>query len=248
MKKNKKNFQILVIFLLLLPYQIFSEENIEPKGEEQNRKRLHIYSTPYTLNRYKYSSFRKRTEDFDLNVLLGITNKFFVGFTYNIGEKSDSNYSFAHKSYIDYRQIGEFSNSRYGEYFMFRTQYFFYDNFYGSLNAGVEKGFTKEEKYFIYIGRNIEYQPFSKITTFSNRFFGTMGIGYRKEFFENFIMGIEFEYGIINSGKIKDHYTFDPVYFNGFPLKYIQDLYFGNQYKMGNSEFSVISFYAGIAL
>ncbi|MCW7463118.1 hypothetical protein ND812_13540, partial [Leptospira sp. 3 VSF25] len=72
MKKNKKNFQILFIFLLLLllPYQIFSEENIETKEDKQSRKRLHIYSTPYTLNRYKYSSFRTRTEDFDLNVLL----------------------------------------------------------------------------------------------------------------------------------------------------------------------------------
>ncbi len=248
MIKIKQIFLLQIILLFGLPYQIFSEENLEKKGEEQTRKKLHIYSIPYTLNRYTDSSIRKRTEDFDINVLYGVTNKFFLGITYNFGEKSDSKYRSVPSSYRGYQQFGEFSNSRYGEYFMIRTQYFFYSNFYGSLNVGVEKGFTREQKNFLYIGPNIEYQPYSKITTFSNRNFGTLGIGYRKEFFDNFILGFEFEYGIINSGKIKDHYTFDPIYFNGFPVKYRQDILFGNQYKIGNSDFSVISFYAGIAL
>ncbi|MDF3822671.1 hypothetical protein P3G55_22420 [Leptospira sp. 96542] len=239
---------IQFILILFIPLQIFSQESIESKEKELSRKKIHIYSTPYTLNRYTEYPFRKRTEDLDINLLYGITNNIYVGFTYNIGEQSERKIQYVPSSYRGYEQLGEFSTSRYGEYFMLRSQYFFYKNFYGSLNAGIEKGFTKEQTKFLYIGPNIEYQPYSKITNFSHRYFGTFGIGYRGDFFENILLGIEIEYGVINSGKVRDHYTFDPVYFNGLPLKYRQDLLFGNPYKTGNSEFSVISVYAGIAL
>ncbi|EOQ90313.1 hypothetical protein LEP1GSC202_0349 [Leptospira yanagawae serovar Saopaulo str. Sao Paulo = ATCC 700523] len=248
MQKIKKINIRQFILILLIPFQIFSEESIELKENELSRKKIHLYSALYTLNRYTEYPFRKRSEDFDINFLYGITNNFFVGFTYNIGEHSERKIQFVPSTYSGYEQVGEFSSSRYGEYFMLRSQYFFYKNFYGSLNAGFEKGFTKEQTKFLYIGQNVEYQPYSKITNFSHRYFGTFGVGYRDNFFENILLGIEFEFGVINSGKINDHYTFDPVYFNGLPQKYRQDLYLGNPYKTGNSEFSVISVYAGIAL
>lgn len=234
------------ILILLIPFQIFSEESTELKEKELSRKKIQLYSAFYTLNRYTEYPFRKRTEDLDINLLYGITNNFFVGFTYNIGEQSERKIQYVPTTFS--RQVGEFSSSRYGEYFILKSQYFFYKNFYGSLNAGIEKGFTKEQTKILYIGSNVEYQPYSKITNFSHRYFGTFGVGYRDNFFENILLGIEFEFGVINSGKVRDHYTFDPVYFNGLPRNYIQDLYLGNPYKTGNSEFSVISVYAGIAL
>ncbi|EOQ97819.1 hypothetical protein LEP1GSC195_1457 [Leptospira wolbachii serovar Codice str. CDC] len=242
---TKQIIKLITLFFIInnLVEEIYSQEIT---NQNKERKKVHIYIMPYSLSRYDETQFRRRSEDINISILYGITNRFFLGFTYNFGENSKSYNRFVPSAYSGYMQTGEFSRSRYGEYFMIRSQYFFYENFYASLNIGVEKSFTTEQKNFIYIGRNIEVQPYSKITTYSDRYFSTLGIGYRKEFFENFLIGTEFEFGTMNSSKVRNHYTFDPGYFNGLPHKYRMELNFPQEPDRKESKFSYISIYAGI--
>lgn len=244
----KKKLTTLIIFLIFFTLEMQAEPE-ESSDSIQTRKKLHIYITPMYISRYTEYPFRRRIEKKAITALYGITNKLYMGFSYSRGEGPEERGLFAYTEPKNSSGTQEYKKTREGEYFVFKTQYFFGGNVYGSFNLGLEKGYKIEEKNFLlFQGNNIEIRPYSKSIIYSDRHFVSAGIGYRKEIFEYFILGTEFEYGVMSSGKTNQHYTFDPRYYNGLPYRYINDQLIMRDRNKPSSEYMFISFYAGIAI
>lgn len=250
MKLNATSI-LSIIFRIALSSFYISELNAETETEKkQERKKIHIYITPRSLSNYTDYTFRRRIENKTFSILYGFTQNFYFGLTYSRGKDPEDKLLFESISSSRRSEIKEYSRSRLSEYFVLRSQYFIWGNIYGSLNFGLEKGYRIEERNFLYVrGNSIDLQPYSKTTIYSDRYFTTLGIGYRKEFLNYFIIGTELEYGRMSAGNINQHYTFDPNYYGGLPINYIIDqLIIRNNAKEGSGEFSYISIYAGIAI
>lgn len=233
---------------MLFTFEIQAEPDTNPEPNNE-RKNFHIYITPVYLSRYTEYPFRTRPEKKTLTALYGLTNNLYMGISYSRGENPEERGILAYTAPRNSSGTQEYKKTREGEYFVFRTQYFFGGNVYGSINLGLEKGYRIEEKNFLqFQGNNLQLIPYSKSTIYSDRHFASAGIGYRKEIFEYFILGTEFEYGVMNSGKTNQHYTFDPGYYNGLPSRYVTDQLILRDRNKPNSEYMFISFYAGIAI
>ncbi len=247
-KKNLYAVSIFLVFLILCNVSIYAEPDETPDSD-QTRKKLHIYVTPMYISRYTEYPFRTRIEKKTITALYGVTNHLYMGISYSRGESPEERGMFAYTAPRNSSGTQEYKKTREGEYFVFKTQYFFGGNFYGSFNLGLEKGYRIEEKNFLqFQGNNIQLIPYSKSTIYSDRHFVSAGVGYRKEIFEYFILGTEFEYGVMNSGNTNQHYTFDPGYFNGLPTRYVTDQLILRDRNKPSSEYMFISFYAGIAI
>lgn len=248
MKKKTKYILTAFILFLMLTLEIQAEPEASPEPK-QERKKFHIYLTPVYLARYTEYPFRTRPEKKTLTVLYGLTNNLYMGVSYSRGENPEEKGMFVYTTPRNSSGTQDYKKTREGEYFVFKTQYFFGGNVYGSFNLGLEKGYRIEEKNFLlFQGNNMELRPYSKSTIYSDRHFASVGIGYRKEIFEYFILGTEFEYGIMSSGKTNQHYTFDPQYHNGLPPSYIVEQSIIRDRNKPTSEYMFISFYAGIAI
>lgn len=113
----------------------------------------------------------------------------------------------------------------------------------------LEKGFRQEEKNFRSIeGKNMIVEPYSRTNIYSDRYFATLGFGYRKEILGRIFIGFECEYGVISSVRISQHYTFNPQFYNGLPAKYLIDQLINRSESNQNSEFQYILIYTGIIL
>lgn len=78
--------------------------------------------------------------------------------------------------------------------------------------------------------------------------FGSVGLGYRKEFLSNFVFGTEFEFGYLSARKVNKHYTFDPGYSVNLINTYLltKDI---NEDRNGSARnYHFFSIYAGIAI
>ncbi|MBM9589385.1 hypothetical protein JWG41_02935 [Leptospira sp. 201903075] len=251
-KLNNVISTILVIIAInLFNSRLYAEAIADSQSNREllKRKNLHIYYTPFATTQYTEYPFRIRNENKTFSLLYGFNENFYLGFTYSRGESPKS------KTQIDLNSspmgfgLQDITKTRESEFFVLRSQYFFYGNFYGSANLGIEKGFKQEDKNFRSIqGFNTTIEPYSKTTTYSDRPFATIGLGYRKEVFGRVLVGIECEYGIMNSGRKNQHYTFNPQFYNGLPAKYIIEKFVITNESKPNSEFSYISIYAGIAI
>ncbi|WP_246835932.1 hypothetical protein [Leptospira meyeri] len=247
-KKTKYIFAGLFFSLILFTFGIQAEPDTSPEPN-LGRKKIHIYITPIYLTRYTEYPFRTRPEKKTFTALYGLTNNLYMGISYSRGESPEERGIFAYTTPRNSSGTQDYKKTREGEYFVFRTQYFFGGNVYGSFNLGLEKGYRIEEKNFLLSqGNNVELMPYSKSTIYSDRHFVSAGIGYRREIFEYFILGTEFEYGIMSSGKTNQHYTFNPQYFNGLPPSYVAEQFIIRGRDKPNNEYMFISFYAGIAI
>ncbi|TGM74337.1 hypothetical protein [Leptospira bouyouniensis] len=188
----------------------------------------------------------------NVHFFYGLSNNLFLGLNYGIGQSAkQKNYSYQVDSFGS-NEIFNVSRSRNAETFSLSTQYFFWGDFYGSFNLGFEKGYTTEIKNYTTIsGNTIDTEPLNQRTIYSNKYFGNLGIGIKKAIFENFLLGFEFQYGYIESGKQNYHLTYNPEYYRGkipsqLEARYLNENLFQNRSK--NSDFYQINVYTGIAL
>ncbi|TGM62906.1 hypothetical protein EHQ96_18395 [Leptospira levettii] len=237
---------IITIFLFTSIWNGLSSESIE-------RKRLNILVSPFGFLQTNTKYFTNETESSpNIHFLFGITNNLFMGFNYGVGLSSNQkNFSYQ-GSLPGSSEIFNVSRSRNSETFSVSSQYFFWGNFYGSFNLGFEKGYTTEiQNYSTISGGSIDIEPFKESNVFSDKYFGNVGLGFRKEFFEYFPIGFEFQYGYMEAGKRNTHITYNPEYYRGsipnqISAIYINENLFRNRVK--NSDYYQINFFAGIAL
>ncbi|MCW7475636.1 hypothetical protein [Leptospira levettii] len=238
---------VINLFVSNLKAEVVSENELD--SLPKNRKKIHIYFTPIAISGYTEYPFRKRQENSTFSFLYGITEKFYLGLTYSRGDSPNFRTQLNFSTSQNGIGLQDTSKTRESEFLVIRSQYFFYGNFYGSANFGFEKGFKQEDKNYRSInGYNTSLEPYSKTTIYSDRFFTTIGLGYRKEIFDRILVGFECEYGIMNSGRSSQHYTFNPQFYNGFPSNYLIDLFIIRNQNKQYSEFHYISVYAGIAI
>ncbi|EMY69773.1 hypothetical protein [Leptospira vanthielii] len=184
-----------------------------------------------------------------INLLQSISNNLYFGFSYRTGEQPIQKHEIMPGIYEDSVDIQEFKRTRMNEYFGLRTQYFFFGNIYGSINFGLNKAYKEEQKnQFLVQGNNIDFKPYQKVTTFSDRYSASLGIGYRKEVFDFFIIGTEFEYGILSTRRVNEHYSFNPQYFYGLPDNYVTEQVYLREKNQPSRDYISVSLYAGIAL
>ncbi|TGL19777.1 hypothetical protein EHQ47_16910 [Leptospira bourretii] len=241
---NKKI--ILTLFLSTSIWNGISSESLE-------RKRINLLVSPVGFLQTNTKYFTNETESSpNIHFLYGITNNFFVGFNYGVGLSSkQKNYSYQ-GSLPGSTKFYNLSRSRNSETFSISTQYFFWGNFYGSLYFGFEKGYTSEnQNYSTISGASIDIEPYKERNIFSDKYFGNLGIGFRKEFFNYIPIGFEFQYGYMEAGKRNTHITYNPEYYRGaIPANissiYINENFFQNKEK--NSDYYQINIFVGIAL
>jgi hypothetical protein len=246
--KSKTKYLIILLIIISTSKSLKSEEIKNETTIE--RKKIHIYLSPIFITNYTSFPFRKREERQTYTFLYGLSNNLFLGFNYSRGEDPNRNLRLSSRQAGNQVTIYEEKKSREAEYLTLKAQYFFYNNFYGSLNFGIEKGFTQDNSNFISVSSNsISLLPYSRTLIYSDRYFATAGIGYRKEVYGVLLLGLEWEYGYMSSGRINDHSTFNPEYFAGAPSMYlIEQLFKATSKSPDSSPFGLLYFYSGIAL
>ncbi|MCW7502355.1 hypothetical protein [Leptospira soteropolitanensis] len=233
-KRNLTHILTIISFFYVFPCSVFAETTSE--GSPINdRKRIHTYVSTFMFSKPRF------------NMLYGITNNLYLGISLRNGEKSNTseNLNQSSNNSVDYFQNNK---TRFNDLFTFKTQYFFFGNFYSNLELGLLTGYKEENRKFKIFLNNSEVLPYSKTTTSSDRFLFSLGLGYRKEFFDHILLGTEINYGILSASKINNHYTFIPQYYNGLPSDYIFDQLYSDKSDYGTRKFFNISIYAGIAI
>ncbi|TGL23070.1 hypothetical protein EHQ46_06015 [Leptospira yanagawae] len=170
-----------------------------------------------------------------------------MGISLRNGEKSNTSENLNQNSNNSV-QYFENTKTRFDDLFALKTQYFFLGNFYSNLDLGFLTGYKEENRKFTIFLNNSEVVPYSKTTTSSDRYLFSLGLGYRKEFFDHILLGTEINYGILSASKINHHYTFIPQYYNGLPSDYIFDQIYTDKSDYGTRKYFYISLYAGIAI
>ncbi|TGL45674.1 hypothetical protein EHQ55_17225 [Leptospira meyeri] len=241
--KNK----LLIILLLNIPFLT------ELMAQSQERKKIHLLVSPFG---YSQTNLQNTYNNIDsspnIHILYGITKNLYLGINYGFGlNAKQKNYSYQIGS-PDTTRFFNNSKSRNSETLSLSSQYFFWYDFYGSVNFGLEKGHTFESKnYSTVSGGKIDIEPINERTIYSDRYFGSLGIGIRKEYFDCLLLGFEFQYGYIEAGKRNTHFTYNPEYYgNSVPSllrsEFLNQIFFPNKTK--NSDFYQISISAGIAI
>ncbi|XDD41722.1 hypothetical protein AB3N58_10410 [Leptospira sp. WS60.C2] len=234
MKKTFKTIILLTLFPIISSLDIYAQS--KPESEELiKRKKIHLYFGTFL--------YTKVTTNF----LYGVTNNLYLGVSFRPGEKVE-NKEFIGSINSRGFDFYDYNKSNFNNFFNLKSQYFFLGNFYTSLDLGIRTGFEEKiTKFTITQINSLEILPFSKSTFVSNRYSMLLGIGYRKELFEHFLLGSEIQYGILSGAKVTKNYTYNPTAYNGLPNDIILDQLFndGNDYK--TSRLMIISIYAGIA-
>ncbi|EMY59952.1 hypothetical protein [Leptospira terpstrae] len=242
MKLKNKIIKIAFFILYIYTFPIYSESN-------SDRKKLHIYITPAYINNLNQKGNVWGTSDQYLNLMFGLFNNFYLGLSYTNGNRIGEQYSIYALTRQNQLTLNRKSDHLTGEKLIFKSQFFFWNNFYTSINLGVEKGYKIYENLFsISSNNNPEIQPYQTTTIFADRLFGSIGLGYRREFLSNFIIGTEFEFGYLSARKINKYYTFDPGYSSNYINTYLitKDM---NEDKNGSPRnYHFISIYAGVAI
>ncbi|EOQ98295.1 hypothetical protein LEP1GSC195_1482 [Leptospira wolbachii serovar Codice str. CDC] len=239
LKYKFKNFTYILFWILTIP--LYSEGDPE-------RKKIHIYYTPIYANNLNQKSSVYGTSESYLTIMYGLFNNFYLGVSYNSPNKNSEQYfinSISRQNQLTLNRKSEYLTQ---EKLILRSQYFFWNNFYASINLGIEKGYKYTENLIsTNMNNSLEIIPYQKTTAFSDRPFASIGLGYRKEFFSNLIIGTEFELGYLSTRKVNKHYTFDPGYSMALVSTYLntKDI---NEDKNGYSRnYHFFSIYAGIA-
>jgi len=247
MKKQKK--LIIKIIFLLIYYTFVS--SIYAQTKERKKYQFLISPVGFIHDNPKYLNNEIPSSP-TFHLFYGITNNLFIGLNYSIGQSAkQKNFSYQGDT-LGSSEIFNISRSRNAEIFSMSLQYFFWGDFYGSFNLGFEKGYTSEIKNYATISSNtINVEPLNQRTIYSNKYFGNLGIGIKKEIFENILLGFEFQYGYIESGKQNYHLTYNPEYYrwsipSQFQSRYINENLLQNKTK--NSDYFQINVYTGIAL
>ncbi|TGM07166.1 hypothetical protein [Leptospira jelokensis] len=238
--KNRKIY--LMILVVLSSFHLHANDN--------ERKKYHLLVSSVAHINLENAA-RKIDNTPNLQLLYGLTNNFYLGFNYSIGDNGyKKNVTLSTNTPSSVR-IYQFSTSKNSETFSINLQYFLWKSIYSSLNFGMEKGFTVERNNFAIIRESsITPQPFALKTIFDDRAFGSLGIGFRQEIFSYFLLAFEYQRGYIESGKINQHFTYNPEYCgNNLPFmleSYLFDSIF-NGNKLRNSQFQQFYLSAGIA-
>ncbi|EMY60290.1 hypothetical protein [Leptospira terpstrae] len=232
----------LTIILLLSWFHLYANDT--------DRKKYHfLVSTVGHIN--VEQSAREINNAPNFQFLYGLTNNFYFGLNYSIGENGYKRFEYLPSNSPSTVKIYQFSTSKNSETFSINLQYFLWKSIYSSINLGMEKGFTVERNNFANIqGNNITPQPFTLKTVFDDRAFGSIGLGIRQEIFSYFLLAFEYQRGYIESGKINQHFTYNPEYYgNNLPImleSYLFDSIL-NGNKLRNSQFQQFYLSAGLA-
>ncbi|TGL85529.1 hypothetical protein EHQ68_17115 [Leptospira congkakensis] len=237
---------ITLVIIYIFNFSIYSDSASE-------RKKIHIYVTPssaYIDNLNQKTSVIGSSDQY-LTLMFGLFDNFYLGLSYTNANKNRERYANTSPLYFRQSQLEFNRRSEYftGEKLILKSQFFFWNNFYTSLNVGLEKGYKINENLFSTNMNNyLVIQPYQKTTIFDDRAFGSIGIGYRKEFLSNFIIGTELEFGYLGARKVNKHYTFDPGYSTSLLNRYLitKDI---NEDRNGSARnYHFFSIYAGIAI
>ncbi|WP_039926583.1 hypothetical protein [Leptospira vanthielii] len=238
----KKNKIYLIILLFSSGFHLYANDT--------ERKKYHfLVSTVGHINIEKAA--REIDNAPNIQILYGLTNNFYLGLNYSIGDNGYKRFESLPTNSPSTVRIYKFSTSKNSETFSLNLQYFIWKSIYSSLNVGMEKSFTVERNNFaINRGNNITPQPFALKTIFDDRVFGSIGLGIRQEIFNNFLLAFEYQRGYIESGKINQHFTYNPEYY-GNNLPYMLESYLFdsiiNGNKLRNSQFEQFYLSAGLA-
>ncbi|MGE8723347.1 hypothetical protein ACO2KH_18600 [Leptospira terpstrae] len=238
-----KNNKIYLIFLLFLSgFHLYANDT--------ERKKYHfLVSSIGHINIGNDARKIDNTPNFQF--LYGLTNNFYLGFNYSIGDNGYKRTETLPTTSSSTSRSYQYSTSKNSETFSINLQYFLWKFIYSSINIGMEKGFTVERNNFAIIrGNSITPQPFALKTIFDDRVFGSIGLGIRQEIFSYFLFAFEYQRGYIESGKINQHFTYNPEYY-GNNLPYMLESYLFdsviNGNKLRNSLFQQIYLSAGLA-
>ncbi|TGM61738.1 hypothetical protein [Leptospira vanthielii] len=239
----KKKILTIIIFALFISTPSYADE--------EQRKKIHIMISPIVIHSNLENSAREIKNSTNFQILYGFTSKLYLGLNYAIGKNPQQTIEALSTGSSSTARIYQYSITREAQTFTFNFQYFFWKSFYTSLNLGLEKGFSIDKNNFILI-RNDYFinQPVAQKTIYDDRMFGTVGIGYREEFLNWFLLAFEYQRGYIESGKVNQHFTYNPEYYgNNLPFIVEQHLMTSLifQSKKRNSEFQQIYISAGIA-
>ncbi|PKA22575.1 hypothetical protein [Leptospira levettii] len=234
MKKILKTIILLTSLLIISSIDIYAQS--KPESEEPiNRKKIHLY-----FGTFLYSKVTA-------NFLYGVTNNLYLGVSFRPGEKAENNEFLGSINSRGF-EFYDYKKSNFNNFFNLKSQYFFLGNFYTSLDLGMRTGFEEKiTKYTIAQVNSLEILPFTKTTFVSDRYSMLLGIGYRKEFFEHFLLGSEIQYGILSGAKVNKHYNFNPTAYNGLPNDIILDQLLNDSNDYKTRRLMIISIYAGIA-
>lgn len=225
--------------------------SISLNADEIKRKPFHLLFTPWTIQSNSERYFRDIDNSLNIQFLYGVTNHFYLGVNYAIGQNGEERLATLPTGSYSTTRLFQYSNSKKSETISLNFQYFIWNSVYSSFNLGIEKGFTVERNNFVLIrGNDITLQPVQQKTIFDDRSFGSLGVGLRHEFFDHFLFALEYQIGLIESGKINQHFTYSPEYYgNNLPYIYesylISNLMYGNDRK--NSQFQRFFMSFGIA-
>ncbi|MCG6150314.1 hypothetical protein LFX15_18600 [Leptospira levettii] len=238
----KKNKIYLIVFLLSSWNHLYANDT--------ERKKYHFLVSSVGHTNVEQSA-RGISNSPNFQFLYGLNNNFYLGLNYSIGENGYKRFDYLPTNSPSTVRIYQFSTSKNSETFSINLQYFLWKFIYSSFNLGMEKGFSVERNNFTLIrGNNITPQPFALKTVFDDRVFGSIGLGIRQEIFNYFLLAFEYQRGYIESGKINQHFTYNPEYY-GNNLPYMLESYlfdsFVNGNKLRNSQFQQFYISAGLA-
>ncbi|TGL88226.1 hypothetical protein EHQ68_10395 [Leptospira congkakensis] len=242
MNFSKQKQWIILIFFCFIAKDTFAEE-IE-------RKKTQILFTPWIIQSDKGNQNREIPSSFNLQILYSPFKNIYLGFIYGIGKGKDESYGQYYSNPNRTNAIYEFSRTKQGETFAFNIQYYIATSIFASLNLGLEKGFTvKRENYTNYSQNNTNLEPYLHNTSFSDRVFSSIGLGYKTEIWDYFLFALELQCGYIEAGRTNHNVTFNPNYYEGSLPKQYQDLLLSqslNQSYPKNATFSQVLISAGL--
>ncbi|TGK83000.1 hypothetical protein EHQ19_08315 [Leptospira montravelensis] len=220
-------------------------------ADEKERKNIHILISPLVIHSNLENSARSIENSTNLQILYGLTNNLYFGINYALGKNSQQTFEPLPNDLSSTPGLYQYSVTKKSQTLTFNIQYFFWKSFYTSLNFGIEKGFSINRNNFTLIGNDYYIdQPVTHKTIYDDRAFGAVGIGYREEFLNWFLFAFEYQRGYIESGKVNQHFTYNPEYY-GNSLPYIVENYLLSSFiypnKQRNSQFQQIYISAGIA-
>ncbi|TGK83139.1 hypothetical protein EHQ24_07450 [Leptospira noumeaensis] len=234
---------ILLIFFYLISKGI--------SAEDTERKKTQILFTPWIVQSDNGHQHRKIPSSFNLQILYSPFKNIYLGMIYGIGRGKEESYGQYYSNPNRANAIYQFSRTKQGETFAFNIQYYLTTSIFASVNLGLEKGFTvKRENYTNYSPNNIDLEPYVHNTSFSDRVFSSIGLGYKTEIWDHFLFALEVQCGYMEAGKINHNITFNPNYYEGSLPKQYQDLLISqslyNSYPK-NTTFSQVLISAGLS-
>ncbi len=238
----KKNTLVLIYSLLF---------GLQLNADVAERKKYHFLISPWVYNKNFELQSREIDNSVNLQFLYGLTNNLYIGASYSIGKKGENSLETVPTTSLSTTRIYQYSTSKNSETVSLNFNYFIWKIFFTSFNLGMEKGFTiNRNNYAIIRGNNFTPQPFEHKTIFDDRSFASFGLGFRHEIFTNLLLSFEYQRGLIESGKVNQHFTYNPEFFQ-YNLPYVLEIYLiGNiisENSLRNAQYEQFFLSAGLA-